>query len=148
MARSEAATPEQYLAELPVDRRATIAAVRDLVNENLPDGFREAMGFGMIGWGIPLERYPDTYNGQPLAYIALAAQKNYNALYLMGVYGRPDAEARLRQAFADAGKKMDMGKSCLRFRSLDELPLDAIADLVAATTPDEMITHYEQVRGA
>lgn len=148
MARSDAATPEQYLAELPDDRRATLAAVRDLVNDNLPDGFRESMEFGMIAWGIPLERYPDTYNGRPLGYIALAAQKNYNALHLMGVYGRPEAEDRLRQAFDDAGKKMDMGKSCLRFRSLDDLPLDAIADLVASTSPDEMIAHYEQARGA
>ena len=146
MARSTASTPEEYLAELPADRRATLAAVRELVNRNIADGFVEAMAFGMIGWGVPLERYPDTYNGQPLAYVGLAAQKNYNALYLMGVYGRPEQEERLRSAFEAAGKKMDMGKSCLRFRALEDLPLDALAETVASMTPDDLIAQYERAR--
>jgi hypothetical protein len=85
---SKAATVDQYLAELPADRLAEIERVRDVINEALPAGYREGMAWGMIGWAIPLERYPNTYNRQPLAYAALAAQKNSNSLYLNCVYPR------------------------------------------------------------
>jgi hypothetical protein len=146
MASSKAETVEQYLQELPEDRRAVVSAVRDVVVRNLPAGYREAMGFGMIVWGIPLEEYPDTYNGQPLGYAALAAQKNYYALYVMTPYQNPAQEQWLREEFRKAGKKLDMGKSCLRFKKLEDLPLDVIATLIASTPPAEYIEQYERVR--
>jgi hypothetical protein len=145
--QSGARTVEQYLAELPPERREVVAAVRDLVNRHLPAGYSEAMAFGMIGWGIPLARYPDTYNGQPLCYVGLAAQKNHLSLYLMGCYADSEAEAGLRAGFAKAGKRLDMGKSCVRFKRLDDLALDAIAVAVASTPPERMIELAEASHG-
>jgi hypothetical protein len=146
MASSQAETVEEYLQELPVDRRAVVSAVRDVVVRNLPDGYREAMGFGMITWGIPLADYPGTYNGQPLGYAALAAQKNHYALYVMTPYQDPAQEQWLREESNKAGKKLDMGKSCLRFKKLEDLPLDVIGKLIASTPPSEFIARYEKAR--
>ena len=148
MVSSKAATVADYLAELPADRRAEIKRVRNLINSVLPAGYREGMGYGMIGWVIPLERYPDTCNKQPLAYAALAAQKNSNSLYLNCVYASKERTERLRAAFATAGKKLDMGKSCIRFKKADDLALDAIAEEIASTTPDEYIRIYEEARAS
>ena len=145
MATSKAATVDEYLAELPGDRREVVSAVRDMVLRSLPAGYRESMAFGMIGYGIPLERYPNTYNGQPLAYAAIAAQKNYYALYLMSAYSGAQEQA-VRDAFAQAGKKLDMGKSCIRFKKLDDLPLEALGRIIASTPPDAYIAHSEAVR--
>jgi hypothetical protein len=145
---SKAATVADYLAELPADRRAEIERVRDIINAALPDGYREGIGYGMIGWTIPLERYPNTYNRQPLAYAGLAAQKNYNSLYLNCVYASKEHAERLKSSFADAGKKLDMGKSCIRFKRAEDLALDAIGDAIAATTPDEFIKIYEEARAS
>lgn len=144
--KSDAATPQDYLDTLPPDRRAVVAAVRDLVNAHLPTGYREGMAWGMLGWAVPLERYPDTYNGQPLAYVGLAAQKNYYALYLMGVYMSPERQAALESAYAAAGKKLDMGKSCLRFKKLDDLVPGAVAEAVASLGVDDFIALYEAER--
>ena len=148
MASSAATSVAAYLAELPPERRAIISAVRDLVNRHLPRGYVETMGWGMICWGIPLSRYPDTYNKQPLGYVALAAQKNAYSLYLMSVYADSADEAMLRAAYAKAGKKLDMGKCCLRFKSLDGLLFDDIARLIAGTSVDEYIARYEAVKKA
>ena len=146
MVSSTAATPTQYLEQLPPERRAVVAAVRDLVNANLPPGYVEAIAYGMIGWSIPLSRYPDTYNGQPLAYLGLAAQKNGYSLYLNCIYSDPVAEQSLRDAYARVGRKLDMGKSCLRFKALDGLLLDEVVRIVASTTVDEFIAQYERAR--
>ena len=146
MASSTAATPEQYLAELEPGRAALIGAVRDLVNSALPEGYVETVAWGMLTWSIPLDRYPDTYNRQPLALAALAAQKNYNSLYLNCAYASAERSERLRAAFAAEGKKLDMGKSCIRFRKLDDLALDAIAAEIASTPPDDYIALYERAR--
>ena len=146
MASSKAATVAQYLAELPANRRAEIERVRDLVNDALPAGYREGIGYGMIGWVVPLDRYPDTYNKQPLAYAGLAAQKNYNSLYLTCVYASKERTERLKAAAAAAGKKLDMGKSCIRFKRADDLPLDVIREEIASTTPEEFIRIYETAR--
>ena len=148
MVSSKAATVADYLAELPADRRAEIKRVRNLINSVLPAGYREGMGYGMIGWVIPLERYPDTCNKQPLAYAALAAQKNSNSLYLNCVYASKERTERLKAAFATAGKKLDIGKSCIRFKKADDLALDAIAEEIASTTPDEYIRIYEEARAS
>lgn len=146
MAKSNAMSVSDYLSELPDDRRAVVSAVRDVVLKNLPAGYVETMNWGMISYEIPLEIYPDTYNGRPLSYAALAAQKNHYALYLSSVYQDPKREETLKRGFAAAGKKLDMGKSCLRFRKLADLPLDVIATIIADCLPEQFIEAYESVR--
>jgi uncharacterized protein YdhG (YjbR/CyaY superfamily) len=146
MASSKAATVEEYLQELPEDRREVVSTIRDIILRNLPEGYTETMAWGMISYGIPLERYPITYNGQPLGYAALAAQKNSYSLYLLGAYADPEQEAALREAFRREGKKLDMGKSCIRFKKPADLPLDAIGQVIAATTPEQYIARYEASR--
>ncbi len=144
MARSRATTVEEYLGELPPERRQVVSAVRELVLSRLPAGYQERMNWGMISYEVPLERYPKTYNGQPLSYAGLAAQKNHYALYLMGAYGEP--LNTLKEGFARAGKKLDIGKSCIRFGKLDDLALDAIGDAVASLPPDRYIALVEGAR--
>ena len=146
--KSDATLVEEYLDELPDDRREAISAIRDVINENLPDGYEEAMASGMIGWGIPLEDYPDTYNGQPIGPVALASQKNHMALYLMGVYGDEELEEWFRAQYAARGLKLDMGKSCVRFKRLDQVPLDVIGEVVRRVPKDEFVARYEAARAA
>ena len=146
MVSSKARTVEAYLRELPEDRRGVIAAVRALVNRTLPQGYAETMNWGMISWEIPLARYPDTYNKQPLGYVALAAQKNHYALYLMGVYADPQNEKDLRLAYARAGKKLDLGRCCLRFRKFDDLLAEEVGAVIAFTSVEDFIAHYEASR--
>lgn len=135
-----------YLKSLPAERRKVVSAVRDVVLSNLPKGYRESVNWGHITYEIPLERYPDSYNGQPLCYAGLAAQKNHYALYLMGAYANPNGGKRLASEFEKRGKKLDMGKSCLRFKSLDDLPLDVIARVIASTPVEDMISYFENSR--
>jgi hypothetical protein len=146
MLSTPARSVDEYLSLLPPDRRAALSELRRLIQQHLPRGFEEGMHFGMIGYYIPLSRYPNTYNGQPLGIVSLASQKQYISLYLMAVYGDPAKERRLSEAFRKAGKKLDMGKSCVRFKSLDDLPLEAIAELIAGTSVDDFIASYEAAR--
>jgi uncharacterized protein YdhG (YjbR/CyaY superfamily) len=146
MVSSEAATVEEYLAELPPERREVIAEVREKILENLPPGYAETMNWGMISYEIPLEDYPNTYNGQPLNYVALAAQKNHYAVYMNGVYQDSKQEEILREGFEKIGVKPDMGKSCVRFRKLENIPLDVIGELVASTSPENLIMLYKESR--
>ena len=146
MGERAAATVAEYLAELPKERRSALEAVRRVIRRNLPAGYRETESWGAIAYEVPLKRYPNTYNKKPLAYVCLASQKNYCALYLMGVYQVPAQAAKLKAAFAAAGKKADMGKSCIRFRAASDLPLDAIGKLVAGTSVDTFIARYEASR--
>ncbi len=146
MASSKAKTVEEYLVELPDERRAVVSAVRELVNRHLPHGYVEAMSWGMISWEIPLSRYASTYNKQPLSYVALAAQKHYYALYLTTCHANSAQDVVLRNAYADAGKKLDMGKSCLRFKALDELLPEVIGGVIASTPVDAHIAQYEASR--
>jgi uncharacterized protein YdhG (YjbR/CyaY superfamily) len=143
---SPAATVDDYLATLPADRRAALTAVRDVINANLPDGYVEGMTYGMPGWHVPLARYPDTYNGQPLGIAAFASQKGYMALYLMGVYGDPNLAKWFTAAYAKAGKKLDMGKSCVRFKTLDNLPLEVIAQTIRKVPVEKFLAGYETAR--
>ena len=143
---SDATTVEDYLAGLPDDRRAALAAVRRVVLDNLPAGFDEVVQYGMISYVVPLSRYPTTYNGQPLAVASLANQKRHMALYLMGVYGDEGNQAWLREQWAATGKKLDMGKSCLRFRRLDDLDLGIVGAAIARTPVDTFIDQYERSR--
>jgi uncharacterized protein YdhG (YjbR/CyaY superfamily) len=144
--RSDADSVEQYLAELPDDRRDAIETVRDVIVENLPEGYTEEMNFGMITYSVPLATYPDTYNGQPLMYAALASQKNHMAVYLSGVY----ADEAHRDAFLDkyreTGKRLDMGKSCVRFRRIDDLPVELIGETISGIDVDTFIEVYEASR--
>ena len=146
MAKSAAATVEEYLAELPTERRAVIDQVRQVILDNLPPGYQESMNWGMISYEVPLARYPKTYNKQPLNYAALAAQKNNYTLYLMCAYNGSIQEGWLKEQFAQAGKKLDMGKSCLHFRTLDDLPMDVIAEAVAMVGVEDFIAQYEKSR--
>ncbi|QDH69002.1 DUF1801 domain-containing protein [Marilutibacter alkalisoli] len=148
MATSKAATVDEYLAELPPERRAIVVTVRDAVNAAMPTGYEEGMAYGMIGWHIPLSRYPATYNKQPLSYASLAAQKNHYTLYLMAAYADSAQERRLREAYAEAGLKFDMGKCCLRFKSLDGLLLEPVAEVIASMPVDDYIAVYEAARGS
>ena len=148
MVSSSATTVDEYLAGLPPDRREAVETVLDVVRRNLPPGFEEGMGYGMIGWFVPLERFPDTYNGQPLGLAALASQKQYLSLYLNSVYGDPDAERWFRERWATTGKMLDMGKSCVRFRRVEDLPLEVIGEAIARTSVDEFVDRYAAVRGS
>ena len=130
--QSKAATVTQYLADLPEDRRAALEAVRAVIRKNIPKGYVEGMEFGHISWSVPLSIYPDTYNGQPLCYAALASQKSHMALYLMCAYADGPVKKKLVSGFKAAGKKLDMGRACIRFRNLDDLPLDVIGEVAAA----------------
>ncbi|CAL9581042.1 hypothetical protein SUDANB95_04997 [Actinosynnema sp. ALI-1.44] len=145
MVRSQASTVEAYLDELPADRREAVAAVRAVVLANLPEGYEEAVAWGMITYSVPLSRSGKTYNGQPLGYVALAAQKNHLSLYLMGVYG--DRERDFRAEFEATGRKLDMGRSCVRFRKVDDLPLDVIGREVARHSVDDFLAKVRAARG-
>ena len=147
MARSSASTPEAYLGELEPARAAEIGRVREAVNAAMPDGFEERMAWGMISWEVPLEVSGPTYNKQPLVYAALAAQKNHNALYLNCIYVSKDRSRRLTEAFADAGLKLDMGKSCIRFRKAEDLPLAEISDEIGSTSPEEFVAMTNAAQG-
>ncbi|HEY8166723.1 MAG TPA: DUF1801 domain-containing protein [Gemmatimonadaceae bacterium] len=144
--KHDASTVEDYLAGLPPDRRAVVSKVRNAIRKSIPKGYAEAVRWSAITWEVPLSRFPKTYNNQPLSYVALAAQKNYYALHLMRAYGDKQELARIQDGFRKAGKKLDMGKACIRFKKLEDLPLHVITDSVARTTPDEWIRMYESSR--
>lgn len=144
--RSEAEAVDQYLQKLPPDRRRAIQVVRDRILRNLPQGYEEAMNWGMISYQVPLEVHADTYNGQPLMYAALASQKNHMAVYLSGIYADDDARARFEEAYRATGKRYDVGKSCVRFRTLDDLPLDVVGEAVGAIPMERFIVSYAEGR--
>jgi hypothetical protein len=148
MVRSDATTPDEYLASLPDDRRAALSALRDVIRSHLPEGYEEGMQYGMIGWYVPLERYGDTYNGQPLGLAAIASQKGYMRLYLNSVYGDPGLERWFRDRWAESGKRLDMGKSCVRFRSLDDLPVELIGETIARSDLDAFVAQHVATRGS
>ena len=147
-------TVSAYLASLTPEKRAVIVEARAFVLEHIPTGYAEFMNWGVINWGIPLEEFSDTHNGQPLSYVGLGAQKSYNSLYLMGAYDSsngeytsPFPERLLVDAFKKAGKRLDMGKCCLHFNKLDDLELASVAKVIAMSTPAEYIAYYKRVKG-
>lgn len=144
--RSEAGTVQEYLDELPDDRRQAVEAVRATILEHLPEGYEEAMNWGMITYEVPLDVYPDTYNKQPLMYAALASQKNHMAVYLSGIYSDDEARERFEKAYRATGKRLDVGKSCVRFRRLDDLPIEVIGDAIATHSLDAFVKTYEAGR--
>jgi len=146
MVATKAKTPAAYLASLPAERRKVIAAVRAVIRKKLPKGYVEALNWGMLSYEIPLKRHPDTYNKQPLMYLALAAQKNHYAFYTTNVRHDKALLARVTAGFKAAGKKLDMGGGCIRFKALEDLPLKVIGDIVAATSVEERIAAAEAPR--
>ena len=147
MVSSAAETVEAYVSELPDDRREAIGAVRDTILANLSDGYVETMAWGMISYEIPLERFPDTYNGKPLLFAALASQKRHMAVYLHSVYGDPEIADWFTSEYEATGKKMDIGKSCVRFKNLDQLPLELIGEAIAKVSVDDYLDIYRAAKG-
>ena len=143
--QSDANTVEEYLASLPEDRRAALEAVRRKILENLPDGYDEVMNWGMITYEVPLETCPDTYNGKPLMYAALGSQKDHMAVYLTGIYMDEGAREEFEARYRDTGKRMDMGKSCVRFRTLEDLPLPLIGEAIGQIPADEFVERVKAV---
>jgi Domain of unknown function (DU1801) len=146
MVHSAAPTVAAYLKSLPPERRTVIATVRKVIRRHLPKGYEEKMNWGMITWQVPLKRYPDTYNKQPLLFAAIAAQKNNYAVYLSCVYQHEASKRSLLDAYRKLGRKPDMGKSCVRFKKLEDLPLDAIGKIIAAAGVEDFIANYEKSR--
>jgi hypothetical protein len=147
--QSNAKTVEEYLLELPEDRRQAIETVRNVILENLPKGFEETMQYGMISYVVPLSIYPDGYLGKKdtlLPYASLASQKNHMAVYLMNIYTDKESEAWFTKQYKASGKKMDVGKSCVRFKKVDDLPLDVIGSAIGRTSVQDFITTYEESR--
>jgi len=142
--QSKANTVKQYLNELPNDRKKAISIVRQTILENLPEGYDEVMNWGMITYEVPLETYPNTYNGKSLMYAALASQKNHMAVYLMGCYMVPEVRNEFEKAYKKSGKQFDAGKSCIRFKKIDDLPLDLLGKTIASMDVNEFIELVEK----
>jgi hypothetical protein len=145
---SKATTVEEYLAELPDDRRAAVSAVREVILKNLPQGYEEGMQYGMVGYYVPHRIFPASYHcdpKQPLPYVSLASLKNHMALYMHihGMYGDQEADQWFREAYTATSKKLDMGKACIRFKKLDDLPLEVIGQAVAGFPVEKYLSAYE-----
>jgi len=137
--RSEATTVEAYLTDLPDDRRVALAAVRAAILANLPDGYEETMNWGMITYQVPLAICSDTYNGEPLMYAALASQKNHMAVYLSAINASESRRVTFEEAYRATGKHFDVGKSCVRFRKLDDLPVDLIGETIGSVSVSDFV---------
>lgn len=149
--QSKAASVDEYLAELPENRRLAVEQVLSWVRQHLDPQFEEGMTYGMIGWYVPHSVYPPGYHcdpKQPLPFAALASQKNYLSLYLMGLYSDPELTRWFEAEWAKAGKKLDMGKSCIRFRAVEDLALDVLAKALKRMTARKYIAAYEARRAA
>lgn len=147
--QSKATTVSQYLRSLPADRREAVSAVRETILANLGKGFEEGIQYGMIGYFVPHSVYPAGYHcdpQQPLPFAGLASQKNHIGLYLMCIYGDEGEESRFREAWTKAGKRLDMGKSCVRFKKLDDVPMDVVARTIKRVSAKQYIARYEAAR--
>ncbi|MBL8235247.1 MAG: DUF1801 domain-containing protein, partial [Bryobacterales bacterium] len=139
-------TVKQYMAELPADRRAALSAVREVIIKNLGEGYAEGMSYGMPGFFVPHSLYPAGYHTdprQPLPFASIASQKSHMAIYLMATYMKPGEEAWLRAAWAKTGKKLDMGKSCIRFKKLEDVALEVVGEAIRRVPSREYIALYE-----
>jgi uncharacterized protein YdhG (YjbR/CyaY superfamily) len=144
--RSDAETVSAYLSELSEERRAMIETVRQVILDHLPEGYEEAVTYGMITYQVPLATYPDTYNKKPLMYAAIASQKRHVSLYLTPIYMDEARREAFEAAYEATGKRYDAGKSCVRFRSLDDLPLDLIGETIASMEVEAFIDAMEAMR--
>lgn len=146
MVQSKASDVSQYLKELPADRREAIAAIRQVVLDNIDPDIDEIMSYGMIGYHVSLRAYPDGYHcdpTMPLPYVSLASQKNHMAIYMMGLYMDAEDTAWFADAWRATGKKLDMGKSCVRFKKLDDVPLAVLAEAIRRMPSKRYIATYE-----
>jgi hypothetical protein len=146
--QSKATSPQQYLDELPEDRKAAVTRLREVIIENLPPDFSETMGYGMVGYAVPHDVYPPGYHcdpKQPLPFMGFASQKNFIAVYHMGIYADPKLMEWFVSEYPKHCKlKLDMGKSCIRFKKPDQIPFDLIGQLAGKMTAEEWIELYEQ----
>ncbi len=146
--QSSAENPEAYINSLPQERKEAVEKLRKVLLENLPEGFEEGMGYGMISYHVPLSNYPQGYHVNselPLPFINLASQKNYVALYHMGLYSSPELLEWFTREYPNYSKrKLDMGKSCIRFKKMEDIPYELIGQLAAKMTPEEWISLYER----
>ncbi len=148
--RSQATGVEEYLAELTAERRETLQAVREVVLKNLPRGYEEGMQYGMIGYFVPHRLYPAGYHcdpRQPLPFASLASQKHHLSIYLTCIYSDPEHLAWFREAWAKTGKKLDMGKGCVRFKTIDDVPLKVVGQAIKRVPVKKFIAQYEAVLG-
>ena len=146
MTTSKATTVSEYLKEIPENQRKEIKKVRELVKKNIGEGFKETINWGMINYEVPLSTYPDTYNKKPLHFIGLAAQKKNISLYLMCIYQTPELLEELNKGFDRIGKKPNMGKSCIRFKHTDDIPMTEIGKIIKRVTLKKFIAAYEAVK--
>ena len=146
--QSKALTPDDYIAEIPVDRQKAFAKLRSVIKKNLPKGFKETMGYGMLGWAVPHSKYPAGYHcnpEDPLPFMGIASQKHFIAIYHMGIYADPALLKWFTTAHAKASaKRLDMGKSCIRYKNPADIPFELIGELSGKMTPDEWIAIYEK----
>jgi hypothetical protein len=148
MVSSKATTVDQYLAELPEPRKSEIKELISLVRANLPPGYEEAMAWGMVVFQVPLYVSGPTYNDQPLAAVALASQKNHISFYLSSIYASEKLTAEFHKRWDRSGKKLDMGKSCVRFKSLDKADLETLSWAVSLLTPEQFTQMYLDARNS
>lgn len=141
--KSNTHTVSEYLKSLPEDRKIALTEIRKVIKKNLPKGYVEVINWGMISYEIPLKTYPKTYNNKPLMFLGLASQKNHMSFHLMCVYGNKEVEQWFKDAWKKTGKKLDMGKGCLRFKKLDDLPLDLLGKLIRKVPVKAYIANYE-----
>ena len=141
-----ALTVSQWLASVPAERKDAIDAVRDAVNAHLPHGYEETVDWGMLAWVVPLSTFPDTHNGRPLMLAALGAHTKRMTIYLMSVYGDSRIRAEFETAYKKTGKKLDIGGSCVHFKTLDDLPLDVVGNAIARVAVDKYVERYRQSR--
>ena len=141
-----ALTVEQWLASVPAERKDAINAVRDVVNQHLPQGYEETVDWGMLAWVVPLATLPDTHNGRPLLFAALGAHRKLMTVYLSSVYGDPVLRREFEIAYKNSGKELNMGGSCVHFRQLDDLPLDVVGDTIARVGVDRYVERYKASR--
>lgn len=144
--QSDAKTVAEYLRSLSVERAKVISEVRRAVRNSLPAGYKECMRWGMISWEVPLSIYPNTYNSLPLNYVALAAQKNSFSLYLMGCYSNSKDREKFEREFKATGKKLNAGKSCVRFKKVEDLPLEVIQKYISKYEVEDFLEIYEKSR--
>ncbi len=143
---TKAKTVKEYIASLPAEKRKVVATVRTRFKRYVPKGYEEKISWGMITYQIPLKRYPNTYNGAPMMFASIGAQKNHYGLYLMCAYSDKQVTKAIQAAFDKAGKKLNMGKSCIRFKSLDDIPLEAIGKVISKISVAKYIKHYEATK--
>ena len=144
--QSKANSIEQYLNALPENRKKSLSIVRKTIVENLPTGYDEVMNWGLITYEVPLETFSNTYNEKPLMYTGLASQNNYMSVYLMGCYISPEIQKDFENAYKQSEKKLDAGKSCIRFRNVDDFPLKLIGKIIGLMSVEKFIENHSLVR--